>query len=806
MTQQTISEWDNAYVLALSDLTREHANRAGAKAANLGELLRAGFPVPDGFVLTTQAFERFLLNAGTSPTENANLPPDLESSIRTALTKFGETALAVRSSGVAEDLPNASFAGQYETALDVRGFDALVNAVRQCWASAFSERVSAYQSMKGEEHKDGMAVLVQGMVNADAAGVAFSASPVTGDRGECVVNAVRGLGERLVSGEATPDEWAARGDNVICRSAPEGAITPSQARAIVGLARRVESHFGAPQDIEWAIANGEVFLLQARPITTLTGETEKESYTFPQIADPSASDLTWEWDDGHSAIPMFPLLGDQVNEVWTGGSKYRAGWLKIPYVVEYRVVNGYAYFVEHFLKADVASVIEQVKQAKRAQARVLREYWDREVWPAYSETYQWLRDLPVESAPLDEVATMWDSFWERSPRLMGLHYMISTVVYQVLNDLVELYTSLFDGADPGKATMLLQGTSNELHRVNRDLNDLAEAARASTAVAKTVLDDPGHALTTLKAIPEGRKFLDKLHVFLGAHGHLGQGSIDINSPAWEDEPAAVLIELRKQLLHKEEDPEQRRMRLVTQAEAFTDHTRKRLRHRPDDLRRFDDTLALARAAAPFKEDHNYWLDCMLDTHTHRFITKVGGRLVAENVLAESGDVVFLHIKEVSEALNQPRDLRQIISERKAEYAQWKSLTPPKYLGKIPDPPTSAARVNANERQSEANVLRGIGACSGKVTGPACVVLSTEDFGRVQHGDVLVCASPNPSWVALYAIVSGLVTDSGGILSHAAVVAREFGVPAVVGTGRATRHIRDGQLVEVDGAAGRVRLL
>lgn len=808
MTQQTIPEWDSAYVLALSDLTREHANRAGAKAATLGELSRAGFLVPDGFVLTTQAFERFLLSAGSSPNAlaTANLPPDLESSIRTVLTKFGETALAVRSSAAAEDLPDASFAGQYETVLDVRGFDALISAVRHCWASAFSERVSAYQSMKSEEHQGGMAVLVQRMVNADTAGVAFSANPVTGDRGECVVNAVRGLGERLVSGEATPDEWVARGDNLICLSAPEDAITLSQARAIVGLARRVESHFGTPQDIEWAIANGEIFLLQARPITTLIGIVEKENYSFPQIADPSASNLTWEWDDEHSAVPVLPLLGDSVNVVWTGGSKYRAKWLRIPYVVEYRVINGYTYYTEHFLEADREKVVGQVKQAKRAHARVLREYWDREVWPAFSETYEWMQSLDVESAPLSEVATAWDEYWNRSPRLMGLHYMISTIVYQVLNDLVELYASLFDGADPGEAMTLLQGSSNELHRASRDLYDLAEAARTSTTVTKLIVDDSDNAITTLTEIAEGREFLDKLKAFIRAHGHLGQVSIDITSPSWEDEPARVLIELRKQLLHKGEDPQVRHMRLVAEAESFTNYTRARLRDRPDDLQRFDDALALARAVAPFKEDHNYWLDRMLQAHTHRFVMKVVGRLVAANVIAESSDIVFLHIKEVSDVLNQPHDLRQIISERKVEYAQWKSITPPKYLGKIPETSKNASHVDENERQGEANVLRGMGACAGKVTGPARVVLLTEDFARVQPGDVLVCASPNPSWVALYSIVSALVTDSGGILSHAAGLAREFGVPAVVGTGKATRHIRDGQLVEVDGAAGQVRLL
>jgi pyruvate,water dikinase len=248
------------------------------------------------------------------------------------------------------------------------------------------------------------------------------------------------------------------------------------------------------------------------------------------------------------------------------------------------------------------------------------------------------------------------------------------------------------------------------------------------------------------------------------------------------------------------------LRLVAEAQALERHTRKRLRDRPGDLQRFEDSLALARRAAPFKEDHNYWLDRMLQAHKRRFVMQVGARLASRNALAEAADIMFLHIKEVSETLSRPGDLRSIVSQRKAEHARWSSLTPPKYLGRMPERSLGTARMHPSERQAIPNVLMGTGACAGKVTGPARIVHSADDFGHVQQGDVLVCASPNPSWVALYAIVAGLVTDSGGILSHAAVVAREFGVPSVVGTGTATRDVRDGQLVEVDGTRGQVRLL
>lgn len=300
-------------VVPLKDLTRTNVNLVGVKAANLGEMLRAGFPVPDGFVLTTEAFERFLasnaLDAGSSLEEvaAAPLPPDIEALLYAAAAPFAETALAVRSSGVAEDLSGASFAGQYETILDVRGFDALVIAVRRCWASAFSERVAAYLSAKVMKRTGGMGVLVQHLVHADAAGVAFSANPVTGDRQESVVNAVRGLGERLVSGQATPDEWVVRGKNVVCNVTPEGAITEVQAFTVAELALRAAAYFGEPQDVEWAIADDKLFMLQSRPITAMP---EPLSKPVPIPIEPPPG--FWEREAVHFPEPLSPMVRSAV--------------------------------------------------------------------------------------------------------------------------------------------------------------------------------------------------------------------------------------------------------------------------------------------------------------------------------------------------------------------------------------------------------------------------------------------------------------------------------------------------------------
>jgi rifampicin phosphotransferase len=304
------------YVLSLRDLSRGDRPHVGGKAATLGELARAGFPVPDGFVLTTQAHARFLAANALGPqspleaVQAAALPVDVAEALRAALTSLGEMPLAVRSSGVAEDLAGASFAGQYETVLEVQGIDAVAVAVRRCWASASSARVAAYRSAQWQEGANGspashgMAVLVQRLVSAEAAGVAFTANPVTGDQTETLVSAVRGLGDRLVSGEAAPDEWVVHGGQAICRGAPEGAINADQARAVAALARRVEAHCqGVPQDIEWARAGGELFLLQARPITTLS---ERALEPVPVPVEPPAG--FWQREASHYPRPISPLL------------------------------------------------------------------------------------------------------------------------------------------------------------------------------------------------------------------------------------------------------------------------------------------------------------------------------------------------------------------------------------------------------------------------------------------------------------------------------------------------------------------
>src|SRR6266508_6086270 len=331
-------------VVPLDEVGSADASRVGRKAATLGALKHAGFPVPEGVVVTTEALVRTLaaagLAAGAGPdqVEAVPLPGEVAAAVAAVAGRLGGGPLAVRSSGVDEDLPGASYAGQYESVLGVPAGD-LAAAVRRCWASAFPRQVAVYRRSRGVGRGVGMAVLVQPMVAAEAAGVAFSADPVTGDRDTAVVSAVRGLGDRLVAGSASPDEWVVRGVAATCRAAPEGAIDAEVAAAVAALARRVEARLGAPQDIEWALAGGELVLLQARPITALPGP--------PPAPIPVAVEVPegfWEREASHAPKPWTPMTLSVMDKARNGALR-RAfdefGLLAA--TVEWRQIGGWEY-------------------------------------------------------------------------------------------------------------------------------------------------------------------------------------------------------------------------------------------------------------------------------------------------------------------------------------------------------------------------------------------------------------------------------------------------------------------------------
>ena len=364
------------------------------------------------------------------------------------------------------------------------------------------------------------------------------------------------------------------------------------------------------------------------------------------------------------------------------------------------------------------------------------------------------------------------------------------------------------GAPSSEALNLMQGYGDDLFAVELGSEALALSANAAPAVA-AALRAGGATREGLLAVDGGDAFVAQLDGFLAEHGHLGQACDDFILASWVEEPDVYIAELAKRIGRPAVSATRRRERLRSEADALADRFRERLADQPEELARFDRLLALAREIGPLTEGHNYWIDRMTQSRLRQLATRVGRRLAAEGAIGTADDVFFLEHADITAALASPTDLRAIVSARKARHAHHQGIRPPSVVGKPRDADVDAvvdrfdgARIESNV----ANELHGTGASAGIVRGPARVALSPADFGRIQPGDIIVCPSSNPSWVPVFVIAGGLVTNTGGVLSHAAVVAREFGLPAVVGIAGATDQIADGRDVEIDGTRGIVRML
>lgn len=535
---------------------------------------------------------------------------------------------------------------------------------------------------------------------------------------------------------------------------------------------------------------------------------------FPvRFDDPADAELAWEWDDMHMPFAMAPLAGDFVRVVGSGfddpNIRYSdVGFGAFPQRWHCSVWNGYAYFAirRNYSQEERPAVIERYTAMARSRIEVTDAYWRDELVPELERLYERIESVSVETGSGDEVAAGWETAWEAAERAWAIHFDAILGPYQVMDDLADAYEVANPGAPAGEALRLAQGGYHELLDVELGAEQLAALAAASPAVSDA-LTAGVRSMETLAELPGGREFAAALEPYLRRHGHLGQSVDDLSLASWAEEPRNLLTELAKRLVHAPEPAEERRARLEREANDLADAARARLADRPDDLAKFEHALRYARSIGFLTEVHNYWIDRKSQARIRSLAMRVGHRLVNEGVIDQAADVLYLHRGDLAELLRQPADRRELIEERRAEHTRQQRITPPRYVGKPPPPPIAVDRFDgARFDSTEANVLQGTGASSGIVRGPARVVLTSLEFDRIGPGDIIVCPSSNPSWVPVFTIAGGLVTNTGGVLSHAAVVAREFGLPAVVGVANATTTIRDGQQLEIDGVVGTVRLL
>ena len=527
---------------------------------------------------------------------------------------------------------------------------------------------------------------------------------------------------------------------------------------------------------------------------------------FDVAWEPADAQLQWEWDDMHWPAPLAPLAMDFGLLILAGinASYVRFG---APFDLRTRFIAGYAYMAMDYgvPDDDVKNAFDRLRDGHRAFAPDNARYWRDEAMPALREIYAFVDGLDVDGPSGSEVAEAWEAAWERITDAWRIHFVAIRGAYMASEDLSDFYERVVPGAAPGEAMALIQGGNDVLQDVDAGIELLVDRIAADAELADRLRTRPLPALEEIEAIAPERAA--EIRTFLAEHGHLGQTFDDLALPSWAAEPGILIAELAKRLADPPERHARRRARLRDEAARLLAAARERVADRPDDAAELERRVDLAREIGPLTEVHNYWIDRMSQASLRDLAIRIGHRLVRDGTISEPSDVLYLHRGEVTQLLREPADRRATIAERRAEQARQRTLKPPSKLGREePDFGVTSRFDVPREEAGDADELKGTGASAGVVRGPARVALGSEDFERIQRGDIIVCPSSNPSWVPVFAIAGGLVTNTGGVLAHAAVVAREFGLPAVVGVAGATVKIADGRMVEIDGTAGTVRLL
>jgi rifampicin phosphotransferase len=918
----------SSYVLAFQDIDKTKLMVVGGKGANLGELSKIeGILVPDGFCISTEAFKRILgetssinelldqlsilkvedlsgrkrnslllLDQATRDKirelsgeirriiEGIAIPEAIVEEIAHFLSMLGEkNAYAVRSSATAEDLPTASFAGQQDTYLNIIGKEAILKHISKCWASLFTERAVIYRLQNGFDHrKVYLSVVVQKMVFPQAAGIMFTADPVTSNRKVLSIDAGFGLGEALVSGLVNPDIYKVRKGKIIDKkisakklaiyAVKDGgtkeqeipleqqnrqALTDEQILQLESMGRKIEEHFGSPQDIEWCLVDDTFYIVQSRPITTLYPVPEandEENHVYLSV--------------GHQQMMTDPLkpLGMSLMELISFGHRFKAGGRLFVDVAQMlaspdsrkMLINNMGQH-DPLMKDALMNIIERdfIKSLPNDKEEQSDRKMSKSVTSVDSEAQieSNLGRMGEQQAKLATSPTIVSDLIKKSQTsIEELKQNIqiksgSDLIDFILDDIQELKKILFDPQSTAVFMAAINASSWINEKMNEWLGEKNAADTLSQSVPNNITSEMGLALldvadvirpypevidylqqvseinlTTKPKTPEGfllnaknDNFLDKLvkfdggqetqdaiYAYLNKYGMRCSGEIDITKTRWSEKPITLIPLILSNIKNLRPNAgnqkfEQGRQEALKKEQELIE----RLKQLPDGEQKAKETkrnIDLIRNFIGYREYPKYGIVNRYFVYKQALL-KEAERLVRAGVIHEKEDIYYLTFEELHEVIRTNKLDYAIIRKGQDEYKFYEKLTPPRVI-------TSEGEIVTGEYKREnlpEGAIVGLAVSSGVIEGRARVILNMED-ADLEDGDILVTTFTDPSWTPLFVSIKGLVTEVGGLMTHGAVIAREYGLPAVVGVENAAKLIKDGQRIRVNGTDGYVEIL
>ncbi len=842
----------SSYTLGFQEIDKTKLKLVGGKGANLGELSRIeGIRVPDGFCLTTEAYKEIV---GDSAEVNSLLerlavlktddrkeiaeigakirqviqeipiPKSIEDEVFQQLDRLGEgDAYAVRSSATAEDLPTTSFAGQHDTYLNIIGNEPILKHISKCWASLFTERALIYRLQNGFDHRNvSLAVVIQKMISSEAAGIMFTADPVSSNRKILSIDAGFGLGEALVAGIVNADNYRVSEGRIVGRTAPDGqnaqTLSDEEILELERLGRKIEAYFESPQDIEWCLFGGVFYIVQSRPITALFPIPEvndRENHVYVSV--------------GHQQMMTDPMkpLGISLFQLTAFRPMFKAaGRLFVDVTQQLASPESRKNLLNLIAEHDPLIWDALVSIAERPD--FIKPLPDDENGPAK-------RNLTPPVKSYIDPSVVVDLIEKNEASVEQLRRNIQTrsgpdLIDIVLEDIPELQKVLFD---PQSMAVIMSGmgASSWLNeKMNEWLGEKNAADTLSLSVPNNITSQMGLALldvadvirpypdviaylenvededflAELPKLEGGREARDAIDAFLGKYGMRCAGEIDITKPRWQEKPTTLIPIILGNIKNVEPRAgarkfEQGRQEALKKEQELLD----RLKQLPDGEQKAAETkqtIDLMRSLIGYREYPKYGKVNRYFVYKQALL-KEAERLVKAGVINDREDIYYLTIQELREVARTHELDQRTIDKRKAEHELFEKLTPPRVMTSDGEIITGAYKHEA----LPAGAIAGLAVSRGIVAGRARVILSMED-ADLEDGDILVTTFTDPSWTPLFISIKGLVTEVGGLMTHGAVVAREYGLPAVVGVVNATKLIKDGQRIRVNGTEGYVEIL